>query len=94
MNLFAMLTDSSLSWRQNRLERLQSLECYFSLWDLQSALFSMGQNYGPGESQFWVYWVVAIPLVCLAFMGLYFGLRMVEACKDAKVEQDESFLSL
>lgn len=36
-----------------------------------SALFSMGQNYGPGQSQFWVYWVVAVPLVCLAFIGLH-----------------------
>jgi Mg2+ and Co2+ transporter CorA len=31
-----------------------------------SALFSMGQNYGPGQAQFWVYWVVALPAAIFA----------------------------
>lgn len=37
-----------------------------------SGLFSLGQNYGPGESRFWVYWVVTIP-----FLGLVFVVYLV-----------------
>jgi hypothetical protein len=36
-----------------------------------SGLFSMGQEYGPGQSQFWVYWTVALPLVSLVFVGYF-----------------------
>lgn len=33
-----------------------------------SALFSMGQDYGPGQGKFWVYWAVALPAGILAFI--------------------------
>ena len=34
-----------------------------------SGLFSIGQDYGPGQARFWVYWVVSVPLVFLAYIG-------------------------
>ena len=38
-------------------------------------LFSMGQNFGPGELYFWVYWIVAIPSSCLLLMAWWLFVR-------------------
>lgn len=38
-------------------------------------LFSMGQDFGPAASYFWVYWIVAIPTSCFVLMGAWFFVR-------------------
>jgi hypothetical protein len=36
-----------------------------------SGLLSLGQDFGPGQPRFWIYWAIALPLVCVGFAGLY-----------------------
>jgi Mg2+ and Co2+ transporter CorA len=33
-----------------------------------ASIFSMAENYSPGGSQFWIYWVVALPLLIMVFI--------------------------
>jgi Mg2+ and Co2+ transporter CorA len=49
--------------------RLTVLGAIFFPVTLVAAIFSMGENFKPGARQFWIPWVVAIPLVLL--MGAY-----------------------
>jgi len=35
-----------------------------------ASIFSIQGNYGPGQPQFWVYWVIAIPVVCFVLSGI------------------------
>jgi hypothetical protein len=34
---------------------------------------SLGQDFGPEQPRFWVYWAISIPLICVAFVSLYFA---------------------
>ena len=50
-----------------RMKELSNLGMLFIPLAFTSGIFSMSGNYAPGGSSFWVYWVVAVPLVVLAF---------------------------
>jgi len=53
--------------------------------EFTAGLFSMGQDYGPGQSRFWVYWVVAVPSVCLASVMYIFVVKvMLSGAMDGK----------
>jgi Mg2+ and Co2+ transporter CorA len=53
--------------------RVTLLGMFFVPFAITSGLFSLSPNYSPGESKFWVYWVIAIPLVVLVFgVAVYF----------------------
>jgi Mg2+ and Co2+ transporter CorA len=59
--------------------RYASLSTRFSSWvaalatvfvplSIASGIFTLSGDYQPGSSKFWVYWVVAIPLMVVVFM--------------------------
>lgn len=56
-----------------RMKRLSDLGMLFIPLAVTSGIFSMSGNYAPGGPSFWVYWIVAIPLVLLVFI-VAFGL--------------------
>ena len=49
------------------MKELSNLGMLFIPLAFTSGIFSMSGNYAPGGSSFWVYWVVAVPLVLLVF---------------------------
>ena len=48
--------------------RLTFLGMMFLPLGIIEGLFSMSRGYGPFEPHFWVFWVVAIAVVCLAII--------------------------
>lgn len=50
-----------------RLKRLNLLALLFIPLAYTSGLFSMQDDYGPGRSKFWIYWVSAFGLVAITF---------------------------
>jgi hypothetical protein len=50
-----------------RMKELSNLGMLFIPLAFTSGIFSMSGNYAPGGSSFWIYWVIAIPLVLLVF---------------------------
>jgi Mg2+ and Co2+ transporter CorA len=49
------------------LSRLTNLALVFMPLSFTASLFSMGGEVGPGSSQFWIYFAVAVPLLFLTF---------------------------
>jgi hypothetical protein len=43
----------------------------FLPFSFTASLLSLGQDFEPGQSRFWIYWAVALPIVCLGLGGLY-----------------------
>ena len=52
-------------------KKLTILATLFVPLSFTAGLFSMNQDYGPGGSHFWIYVVVAIPLVLITFAGVF-----------------------
>lgn len=61
-------------YETKRMKELTNLGMLFLPLAFTSGIFSMSGNYAPGGSSFWVYWVVAGPLVFLMFLTV-FGLN-------------------
>lgn len=55
--------------------RLSLFASVVFLMTLVTSMLSMGEDFLPGRSQFWVFWAVAIPLVVVFAGGLMFGRR-------------------
>jgi hypothetical protein len=73
----AAATTASLAEGQ-AVTRLTFLGIMFLPLGVTPGLFSMGRGYGPFEPHFWVFWVVAIAVVCLAIIiYVALGLRSV-----------------
>lgn len=43
----------------------------FLPFSFTASLLSLGQDFGPGQPRFWIYWAVALPTVCIGLGGLY-----------------------
>ena len=54
-----------------RSKRLTLVGLVFIPLAYSSSLFSMSNQYAPGQSEFWVYWVVAVVLILLTFCGTW-----------------------
>jgi CorA-like Mg2+ transporter protein len=61
-------------YEAKRTKELTNLAMLFLPLAFTSGIFGMSDNYAPGGSSFWVYWVVAGPLVFLMFLTV-FGLN-------------------
>ncbi len=62
-------------YEAKRLKELTNLGMLFLPLAFTSGLFSMSGSYAPGGTFFWMYWVVAGPLVLLMFLAV-FGLNL------------------
>jgi CorA-like Mg2+ transporter protein len=51
-----------------RMKELSFFAMVFIPLGLTSGIFSMAGKFAPGQSGFWVYWVVGLSLVCLVFV--------------------------
>ncbi|KAF2802596.1 uncharacterized protein BDZ99DRAFT_428324 [Mytilinidion resinicola] len=51
-----------------RAKRLTLVGLVFIPLAYSTSLFSMTDNFAPGQSAFWVYWVVAVPLIIFTFL--------------------------
>ena len=68
VNGFMNLLEAQRSLEEAKsVKTLTILGIFFVPLAFASGLFSMGDNFAPGKSQFWVYWVVAVPLVVFVF---------------------------
>jgi hypothetical protein len=76
--LVTSLTSLLSIYETKRMKELSNLGMLFVPLAFTSGIFSMSGNYAPGEASFWVYWVVAIPLVILMFAAV-FGLNSGQA---------------
>lgn len=54
-----------------RSKRLTLVGLVFIPLAYSSSLFSMSNQFAPGEDQFWIYWVVAVALILLTFCGTW-----------------------
>lgn len=54
-----------------RSKRLTLVGLVFIPLAYSSSLFSMSNQFAPGQSEFWVYWVVAVVLILLTFCGTW-----------------------
>jgi hypothetical protein len=69
---------------------LTSLATIFIPLSLVAAVFSMGGDFAAGESRFWVYWAVAVPvaavgcLLLFARAGIRAGRRIVKRVSEAE----------
>jgi CorA-like Mg2+ transporter protein len=61
-------------YETKRMNQLTNLGMLFLPLAFASGIFSMSDSYAPGGSSFWVYWVVAGPLVLLMLL-VVFGLK-------------------
>jgi Mg2+ and Co2+ transporter CorA len=61
-------------YETKRMKELANLGMLFLPLAFASGIFSMAGSYAPGGSSFWVYWVVAGPLVLL-MLPVVFGLN-------------------
>ena len=57
------------SYRINRLTYLTALAVPLSI---SSGILSMGGDFGPGNSKYWVFWAIAIPLSAAVFSVIGF----------------------
>jgi Mg2+ and Co2+ transporter CorA len=58
--------------------RLTVLALVFAPLSFTTGLFSMSGSYLPGQSDFWIFWVAALPLVVLVFATV-FSARYIES---------------
>jgi hypothetical protein len=54
-----------------RIKNLTNLGMIFIPLAFTCGIFSMSGDYAPGGSSFWLYWVIAVPLVILVFVVAY-----------------------
>ncbi|OCK85477.1 hypothetical protein K432DRAFT_421743 [Lepidopterella palustris CBS 459.81] len=54
-----------------RAKRLTLIGMVFIPLAYSTSLFSMSGNFAPGQSQFWVYWAVSVPLIVVTFVVTY-----------------------
>ena len=67
---FAQLVDSRRSYAETaNISRLTILALIFVPLSFLASLFSMNPGYGPGGDQFWVYFVVAVPVTLAVFVA-------------------------
>ncbi|OMP88470.1 hypothetical protein BK809_0003227 [Diplodia seriata] len=70
------LRESQMSNHLNRsVGRLTLLGACFVPASIIASILSMGGEYLPGKRDFWIYWVVTIPVVALTSFLLYTGAR-------------------
>ena len=74
-----METEKSMA-NSKSLSRLTILGFVFVPVSFMASFFSMGGDFAVGESRFWVYFVVTVPLT-LAILGLAFRKHLVEKMK-------------
>lgn len=55
----------------NRVNALTSLAALFVPISVVASIFSMGNQYLPGQQDFWVFWVAAVPLTAVVMMVAY-----------------------
>ena len=69
----ASIQESKTSNYQARsVGRLTSLATILVPFSVTAALFSMGGDFQAGQSLFWVFWVIAIPIAAVLFLGISF----------------------
>ncbi|KAL9105475.1 MAG: hypothetical protein Q9227_009355 [Pyrenula ochraceoflavens] len=55
------------------------------------SIFSMGGNFQAGQSHFWVYWAIAVPLAAVLLMLVWFGKRWyIQQQQQSKVQEAEA----
>ena len=69
----ASIQESKTSNYQARsVGRLTSLATILVPFSVTAALFSMGGDFQAGQSLFWVFWVIAIPIAAVLYLGISF----------------------
>jgi len=69
----ASIQESKTSNYQARsVGRLTSLATILVPFSVTAALFSMGGDFQAGHSLFWVFWVIAIPIAAVLYLGISF----------------------
>jgi hypothetical protein len=67
----ASIQESKTSNYQARsVGRLTSLATILVPFSVTAALFSMGGDFSAGQSLFWVFWVIAVPIAAFLFFGI------------------------
>jgi hypothetical protein len=71
MGAFSLLETQQSALEAKYVSRLTSLATVFVPLSFLTGIFGMSGSYLPGEKHFWIFWVVSLPLVAIAFTVVY-----------------------